>query len=420
MSLPLSRHQFIVCQPRVIIGRLLLLGCLGVGCDKVETLVGDAKKDMGVGAPAPVVESPSAVPASSMTPAQPEPTQPTGPSSESLLTDLKNRPSNLIDDAMLNSVAASSDAATQVTELNLTSNLNVSGAGLAAVSKFSNLTKLQMSGVSKVVSGEFPALAGLKLLNELEADFTQIGNDTLPVLAGLSQLKKLSLAGTKLEGAAASQLATLTSLEELNFAETAVDDATIVALQALPLKKLTLRRTRITNNALAAIGNHPTLEFLDIGETAVTGVGFAKAKFPELRVLIAARTSFGVDGVMNAKRFPKLEELWLYQAGLALDNGSQWDKRADFKAFPSLKLLHVGNNQVSDVGISRLIVGAKHLESLYVNQLQGLTDRGLAEILKCKGLKLLDVSQSSVSSPALLALKEKMPDLVIVNGGSKL
>lgn len=420
MAFPLICRQFVACQLRVV-GRLLLVtGSLIVGCDKVENLVDDAKKDMGVGTPAPIAETPPVVPASATPIAKPEPSPATGPSPESLLTDLKNRPSNLIDDAMLNSIAASSDAASQVTELNLTSNVNVSGAGLAAVAKFSNLTKLQMSGVSKVVAGEFPALAGLKLLNELEADFTQIGNDTVPILAGLSQLKKLSLAGTKLEGGAAGQLATLASLEELNLAETAVDDATIVALQSLPLKKLTLRRTRLTNNALTAIGNHPTLEFLDVGESAVTGVGFAKAKFPELRVLIAARTSFGVEGVLNSKRFPKLEELWLYQAGLILDNGSQWDKRADFKAFPALKLLHIGNNQVSDVGISRLVVGAKHLESLYVNQLQGFTDRGLAEILKCKGLKLLDVSQSSVSGPALLALKEKMPDLVIINGGSKL
>ena len=97
----------------------MLIGCVTFGCDKVESLVDDAKKDMGVGAPAQNVETPA-------TPAQPAPVaatpQPAGPSADVVLANLKSKAPNVIDDQTLVAVA------------------NVPGGSNAAVSEYAVTT----------------------------------------------------------------------------------------------------------------------------------------------------------------------------------------------------------------------------------------------------------------------------------------
>lgn len=398
-------------------GFAMLIGCVTLGCDKVESLVDDAKKDMGVGAPAQNVETPA-------TPAQPAPVaatpQPAGPSADVVLANLKSKAPNVIDDQTLVAVANVPEAAAQITELDLRSNINLTGVGVAAVGKFSNLTKLQISSTPKVETGDFNALGTLNALTELEASNTKISNDNLVALSGLQQLKKLSLAQTALQGPAVGQLSTLPNLEELQLDGTGTDDEALAKLKSLPLKKLTLQRTRISNNGLLTLNDHPTLETLDVGETAITGLAFSKIKLANLRSLNAGKTAFGVEGLMHVRKYPKLEELLLFQAGLALDNGSQWDKRADFKQFPSLRVLNLGANQLSDVGLNALISGCKELEELYLHGTKGISDRGLATLLKCKKLKVLDVVESSVTPNGAKAMKEKMPELVIKHSGGQL
>ncbi len=242
-------------------GFAMLIGCAALGCDKVESLVDDAKKDMGVGAPAQNAETPAA-------PSQPAPVaatpQPAGPSADMVLANLKSKMPNQIDDQTLVAVASVPEAAAQVTELDLRSNLNLTGVGVAAVGKFNNMSKLQISSTPKLETADFNALGTLNALTELEASNTKIGNDNLAALSGLQQLKKLSLAQTTIQGAAVGQLASLSHLEELQLNGTGVDDEALAKLKSLPLKKLTLQRSRISNNGLLALNDHSTLEALEI------------------------------------------------------------------------------------------------------------------------------------------------------------
>lgn len=396
----------------------LMVGLGTIGCDKVETLVDEAKKEAGIQQPNVVAEAPKAAPEIA-TPAVTAPAQ-TGPSPEALLADLKGRSSQLIDDGLLDAISKNSDAAQQVLELDLTSNREVSGIGLTAISKFSNLKKLKINGAYKIEADSYGVLAALKMLTELDADATTITSQSLGAIASLTELRRLSLAHTNVQGPEFSQLKTLQHLEELQLEKTGIDDAALEPLASLPLRKLSVKASHIRGTSLRAFGAHPTLEELDISENSIPGSAFANAKFPELRKLVAARTQFGNDGVINAKRFPKLEELWLFEVGLVLDNQQQWDKRVDFKAFPALRVLHIGKNQFSDLGVARLIIGAKHLEHLYVNEQAAVTDRILTEFVKQKGLKHLDVTHTSVTRPRAQLLKKQLPDLTIVIDGVKL
>ncbi len=401
---------------RLTLAIAFVAGIGSAGCDKVESLVDDAKKDMGVAPPAQVAETP----ASPTAPATPvAPVQPIGPTPEALLADLNGRTSLLIDDAILTAVANVPDVAQQVTSLNLTSNQAVTNVGLNAVGKFTNLKRLQISGLIKIESKEFGFLAGLKSLTELEGNSTKIGDDALPLIASLPELRKLSLAQTQLQGAAVSQLQALKLLEELILDNTGTDDGGLRALGALPLRSLSVKRARITGVGVAALGDHPTLEILDVSENTIAGAALAKAKFPALRVLSANNTQFGNDGVAIARRFPNLEELRIRNSGAIFDDTKRWDLRTDFKPYPKLRILDVGKNQLSDIGLSKLIVGARHLEELYLTELPSITDRGLEEILKCKGLKLLDLSYTNVTLARIELLKKKMPELIIVMGAHK-
>lgn len=384
---------------------------LNVGCDKVETLVEDAKNDLGTSAPAPATpttETAAPLPT-------PMPMQPSGPSAADVLRVLRSKASIAIDDTTLQAVALNAEAAGQVTELDLRANLQVTGAGLAAVSKFTNLTKLQLSGIQRPANTDFAVLGTLSALTVLEADQTHIGNDTLSAFGGLSQLKSLSLKGTQVQGAGVATLASLKNLEELYLDSTGTDDAAITAVTALPLKKLSLENTRVTNVGLHAILQSTTIEWLNVGATGVNGAGFAQAKALQLKVLLASRCNIGGVGMVNLRKFNKLEELSLSQASLDMEN----DKRCDFKVFPVLKRLNLGENPLSDIGVKLLISGCKSLETLSLNGQPRVTNLSLAELLKCKTLKTLQLDRTGVNAAGAQEMKKRNPEIEITLDGTK-
>ena len=397
------------------------VSCATIGCDKVETLVNDAKQEVATQtAPAPV-PAPTNAPAPAVAPVIAPAAVVVPP--EQILAEFRTLPSTGITDAALAKLTASPEAASQITELDLTGNFAVTGSGLGELAKLPGLKSLKVAGMGKLQAAEFDSLARVTGLTSLDAASTQINNSNLPALASITGLETLNLSRTQVTGNGAGHLAALTNLKELLLDDTPTNDEAISAIKNLPLRVLRLPHAQVTNAAMAVIGEMTTLEELNISYTAITGAAFAKAKLTNLRILGVGETNFGVDGLIQIKRFKNLEELGMYRAQLHMDDGNlKFDPKADvFKGLPKLRKLNVGANGISDIGVARFIAGAKELEELHL-ALNSISDRGLAELLKCPKLQSVELTGTKVSGTGILALKaavakQKRPEIVVTKDG---
>ncbi len=403
---------------------VMAVSCATIGCDKVESLVDDAKKEVAnqtaPAAPVPAAPANTAAPVVAPTPAPIVPTV----SPDQILAEFRAAPGNGLTDASLAKLAAVPEAAAQITELDLTNNQVVSGTGFSELAKLPNLKTLKIAGMAKLEPQAFNALQQLTGLASLEANNTQLNNSNLSALASMTGLESLNLSQTQVGGNGAAQLSALTNLKELSLSGTTTNDEAINGLKNLPLKVLRLNNAPVTNVGMAVIGDIETLEELTIAFTSITGAGFAKAKFPNLRILNAGEMNFGIDGLINLKRFKNLEEVGLYRAQLVMDNGKQFDAKADsFKGLPKLRSLVLSENGLTDLGVLRFIAGAKELEELKLSG-PGITNQSLKDLLKCPKLRLVDITRTQISEAGVVEFKafvakQNRPEIVVIRDGVK-
>ncbi len=128
--------------------------------------------------------------------------------------------------------------------LNLANCLNITDAGLAAISPLKDLRDLDLSRKPAVLSFTFSsANPGAKL-----------SDAALMHLRPLSRLTSLSLSGNQITDAGLAQLSGLRSLEVLELDDTPVTDAGLEHLKRMPrLKFLSLVKTRVTKEGAMAL-----------------------------------------------------------------------------------------------------------------------------------------------------------------------
>ena len=175
---------------------VIAVGCATIGCDKVETLVNDAKDEVAKQtAPAPTTPAPANTAAPVVAPVAAPVVAIVPP--EQILAEFRALPVNGISDAALAKLAAAPEAAAQITELDLSSNQHVTGSGLGELPKLPNLKTLSVAGMGKLPAEAFNTLQQLTGLTSLDATSTQINNANMAALAAMTGLEALNLSRTQ-------------------------------------------------------------------------------------------------------------------------------------------------------------------------------------------------------------------------------
>jgi internalin A len=135
--------------------------------------------------------------------------------------------------------------------------------GLSPLANFARLRTLTLVGSSQRFGDAGMAyLAGLKSLNTLSLQDTQVGDAGLAHLAGLSKLESLFLGGTRVTDAGLAHLAGLSKLHMLSLGRTAITDAGLAHLVGLPaVRFIGLEGTKVTPAGIAALrSRNPKLQ----------------------------------------------------------------------------------------------------------------------------------------------------------------
>ena len=105
-------------------------------------------------------------------------------------------------------------------------------------------------------------------------------------------------------------------------------------------------------------------------------------------------------------------------------DSEKFDQRADvFKGLPKLRKLILSENGISDLGVLRLIAGAKELEELQAGG-TNISDQSLEHLMKCPKLQLIEVTRSRVTGAGIVALKgavakQKRAEIMVMKDGVK-
>lgn len=400
----------------------LLVVLVLVGCDKVETLVSDAKQE--IAQQTGTVEQPAAQP-SMPSPAAPIVTPPVAtpeaPSPEKVLAEFKAIPPNQVADSALARLVAVPEAAAQVTEIDVSGSQNLTGAGLQHLAQLPNLKKLIMKSLTKLSGGDFSVFGSMSSLNELDITGGNLTVEHLVNVGKTPNLERLVIAGATVESAAVAQLAAAEKLSDFDASQTNTDDNAIAGFKNLPLRRVVLNQTRVTDASLVVLGGIASLEDLSLIECQVSGAGFLKPAFTNLKKLEVAKTRFGVEGLMAIKKLKKIERLGLFSTGIIFDNGSQVDPRTNvFKGFPELHELVVSGNSISNVGLATVIAGHKNLQILHLELSKGVGDPGLVRLVTCPKLTEIYATDTAVSAAGAKALKAKLPNVTITGPFGKI
>ncbi len=314
---------------------------------------------------------------------------------------------------------------------------------LLGISEFTNLAVLSLGGTGVTDKG-LKHLKGLKNLRALELGVTKVTNAGLKHLVHLPNLRSLNLGGTKVTDAGLKELATLTQLEYLILGWTKVSDRGLPALSTLanlkslnlvdttvttlaslaPLEKLevlSLRFSRVTDDGIKSLRPFKSLKYLELLETEVTTdalKALSGKQLLHLEIPFQLRTDAGLADYVAAIDSPV--ELNLHSWSLT-DEGLK-----HLKDLNRLVILDMRDTKVSDAGLKQLAgrafhelmipqaartdLGLKHyLAAIAPSDNLDLfswriSDEGLKELAKLKGLKHLDLQRTGVTDKGLKLL----------------
>ncbi|MBN2590118.1 MAG: hypothetical protein JXA96_09660 [Sedimentisphaerales bacterium] len=253
-------------------------------------------------------------------------------------------------------------------------------------------------------------------------------NDScVPYIARLTGLKDLYLAFSTISTRGFSQLGTLKSLERLTLSnehsstiEGLTDEQLAEISKMRSLKGLYIIENRLTDNGLIHLANLTSLKELQIGGGQLTDAGLANlTKLPSLEYLSLYSHNFTDDGLAYLKDIPSLRildagasHIWTDEAlkHIAKINNLEaldlnWSENitddgiAVLAELKSLKKLNISKSKVTDIGLSYL----KNLKTLDYLTLppRGISDTGLTYLGQLSNLKHLDVSRVHYVDPKM-------------------
>lgn len=386
------------CLKAFAVSRMTMVVSVGVmsislpGCERVQSIVEDVKSEIG--------DSPEATVTTDSAPAEPAPVAapapqpsltpvPTPPDPDQLIAGFQQLQPFQIGDADLRKLADVPEAAARITKLDLRGNSEtLTTEGMMLIAEFPNLQQLTLVG-RKVPAAVISAVGEKTQLRELDLTNAPVDPIVANALSGLSHLQRITLDGTP------------------------AGDSAAAAVSSLPIESLSLSGTPLTDAGLQEISKISTLKELVVSNTSVTGLGFRPLKKLNLVKLNASSTQFGVEGLVSIRGMKSLEELHLFAAGIV-----EQPKAKVFTTLPNLRVLNLNSNVISGPGMHQLFKGMKNLEELYLQSTQA-DDSGLAALVGCRKLKLVDVGKTRCTLLGARALKERLPECTIhFAGGS--
>lgn len=228
-----------------------------------------------------------------------------------------------------------------------------------------------------VDDGLLARLAGLRHLESLRVDLTDVTDRGVTSLAGSSRLQALSLGGTLVTDEGMRTIGKLTTLTVLALYDTSVTDSGLKELRNLSaLQELSLGGTQVTGSAFSDLGGMTSLE-----------------------VVYLHGTPFDDDGCVNLCKLESIRTLSLGQTRVT-DRGA-----AAIAALRNLQDLDLGGTRVTDATLRKL-AACPTLKRLCIDH-TGVTDAGIAALAELKSLRVLDARGTRVTREALAQLRMK-------------
>jgi len=238
-----------------------------------------------------------------------------------------------------------------------------------------------------------PHIAYLTGLKYLGFGDTNISAKGLKHLANLKSLERLQVKGLPDDGLI--EIAHLSWLKGLYLNEHRLTDTGITYLEQMKsLEELDLSGGRLGNSSLAYIAKLPSLRYLLLSGDRYTDAGMTYIKnSSSLRILHFGYLNQLTDAALvHLSQMPRLERLALHWNQNITDAGI-----VHLTRLKSLKMLDIKYSQVTDEGLSYLR-NVKTLDYLILPS-KGITDTGLTYLGELSNLKLLQVARVRYSDP---------------------
>ncbi len=230
-------------------------------------------------------------------------------------------------------------------------------------------------------------------LVDLNLGFTWTTDADLDRIERLAAIERLDLSLTYITDEGVERLKSLTGVTELNFfGAESITDVAVAHLRGWEnLRRLNLRGSDITDTSMEYIASLKKLRSLDVSFTQVSTPGLDYlAELTELEDLALGGNKINGAGLTVLTTLPNLKKLAL--KGSQRRNSGYW--------------------AVSLTDVDMAMLGSlQRLEWLDLggsirSPLNTLSDLGISELAKLRELRVLDVSQTRISSAGLEALVE--------------
>jgi Leucine-rich repeat (LRR) protein len=248
-------------------------------------------------------------------------------------------------------------------------------------------------------------------------------------IARLPKLQRLDLSHTRITDEGMLHLKPASQIEDLNlyYAEWVTDQGMTAIKNWKKLKRLNVRGTRIANGTLEIVSHMPQLEALDISNTQITDNAMDMLiTLNSLKELALGQGRRGSAGELGFLRV--LTTLTSLDIGGAQptppDMGGRKIDHPPAQPLPAktikamgelkeLRVLRMGYTGVSTADLKALSV-LQNVEKLGLQECPLVDDAALAELVKWKSLKYLDLQATKVTEQGVAALRRAKPGLVIL------
>ncbi|MCU0713367.1 MAG: hypothetical protein MUC43_15005 [Pirellula sp.] len=290
--------------------------------------------------------------------------------------------------------------------------LNFRGLGSNDIAPLLELKKLKSLSLTNTVIDDSAVDGIVKALPGLtELDLSSNANMSSQVLKPISELKGLQtllLLQNRLNDISTRKLAQLKDLKVLDLrGNMEAGDLTLEVLGGLPnLKSLKHRSTAVTDYGIELLSENGSIENLLIQDFAISDAsGPFLAKFLKLSQLEIIRCQgFGNDGVKALSGMP-LQRLTLRDLPVVAD-----DAMLVFQDMPKLRRLYLHElGGVTDVGLKNLSA-MKSLETLDIWSIPQMTDATVEVISQLPNLTELSIRSTAITDKSVQIISQ-MPKL---------
>jgi hypothetical protein len=262
------------------------------------------------------------------------------------------------------------------------------------------------------IAKSFPKLTELDLSSN-----TNISSGVMKVIAEITGLERLTLVQCRFNEISTKRLSRMPNLRAIDLrGNMEAGDMTLEVVGQLPkLVAFKHRSTAVTDRGMEHLAKCQSLESLLVQDFAITNQsGPHLSQLKKLKQAEIFRCQgFGSEGALSLKGLP-LERLTLRDLPAIDDLGLEL-----LNALPSLKRLYLHELEgVSDEGLKHL-AGATSLELLDIWSVPQLTDRTMAIIVALPNLKELSLRMTGISDHSLELLMQspKLQSLTLKDNG---